>query len=134
MAQLVTEKDSGLRQAMRTMGLIDSSYWGSWLLFDLGFATLLTLVIVFSGGAEEFAAAWMKPPGGSCFSHCSWHVCSSGPKGPKTAACWQHMRHRTPPNPQAWRYASGSSLPMTFPYCLRCSGCSWRPSRALSTL
>ena len=50
MAQLVTEKDSGLRQAMRTMGLMDSSYWGSWVVFDLVFGTLLTLVIIFSGG------------------------------------------------------------------------------------
>jgi hypothetical protein len=49
MAQLVTEKDSGLRQAMRTMGLMDSSYWGSWLLFDLAFSTLLTFAIIFSG-------------------------------------------------------------------------------------
>lgn len=49
MAQLVSEKDSGLRQAMRTMGLMESSYWGSWAVFDLIFATLLALVINFSG-------------------------------------------------------------------------------------
>ena len=53
MAQLVTEKDSGLRQAMRTMGLMESSYWGSWVVFDLAFGTILTLVIVVSG-----ALAW----------------------------------------------------------------------------
>jgi hypothetical protein len=49
MAQLVSEKDSGLRQAMRTMGLMESSYWGSWLVFDLTFAVILALVIVLSG-------------------------------------------------------------------------------------
>jgi hypothetical protein len=49
MAQIVSEKDSGLRQAMRTMGLMDSSYWASWVLFDLAFGTLLTLAILFSG-------------------------------------------------------------------------------------
>jgi len=49
MAQIVTEKDSGLRQAMRTMGLMESSYWGSWVVFDLAFATVLALVIVLSG-------------------------------------------------------------------------------------
>jgi hypothetical protein len=49
MAQLVSEKDSGLRQAMRTMGLMDSSYWASWIVFDLVFGTLLTLVIIVSG-------------------------------------------------------------------------------------
>ena len=49
MAQLVTEKDSGLRQAMRTMGLMESSYWSSWIVFDLVFGTLLALAIVFSG-------------------------------------------------------------------------------------
>ncbi|KAI8468323.1 MAG: hypothetical protein J3K34DRAFT_523031 [Monoraphidium minutum] len=54
MAQLVTEKDSGLRQAMRTMGLMDSSYWGSWVVFDLAFGTLLTLVIIFSGMILRF--------------------------------------------------------------------------------
>ncbi|KAI8472921.1 MAG: hypothetical protein J3K34DRAFT_383970 [Monoraphidium minutum] len=54
MAQLVTEKDSGLRQAMRTMGLMDSSYWGSWVIFDLAFGVLLTLVIIFSGMILQF--------------------------------------------------------------------------------
>jgi hypothetical protein len=49
MAQLVAEKDSGLRQAMRTMGLMESSYWISWITFDLVFNTLLTLVIIASG-------------------------------------------------------------------------------------
>lgn len=49
MVQLVTEKDSGLRQAMRTMGLLESSYWGSWIMFDLTFGTILTLAIIASG-------------------------------------------------------------------------------------
>lgn len=49
MVQLVTEKDSGLRQAMRTMGLLESSYWGSWIVFDLAFGTVLTLAIIASG-------------------------------------------------------------------------------------
>jgi hypothetical protein len=53
MAQLVSEKDSGLRQAMRTMGLMESSYWGSWVVFDLAFGVLLALVIVFSGDRGE---------------------------------------------------------------------------------
>ena len=53
MAQLVTEKDSGLRQAMRTMGLMESSYWGSWIVFDLVFGVLLTLAIIFSGGRQQ---------------------------------------------------------------------------------
>ncbi|KIZ04840.1 hypothetical protein MNEG_3122 [Monoraphidium neglectum] len=54
MAQLVSEKDSGLRQAMRTMGLMESSYWGSWVVFDLAFGVLLALVIVFSGMILQF--------------------------------------------------------------------------------
>ena len=54
MAQIVAEKDSGLRQAMRTMGLLDSSYWGSWIAFDLAFAALLSLVIALSGMAVRF--------------------------------------------------------------------------------
>ncbi|GBF93217.1 ABC transporter A family member [Raphidocelis subcapitata] len=54
MAQIVSEKELGLRQAMRTMGLMESSYWGSWVVFDLGFAVLLTLVIILSGMALRF--------------------------------------------------------------------------------
>lgn len=57
MAQLVSEKDSGLRQAMRTMGLMESSYWGSWVVFDLVFAVLLALVIVFSGRSRRISQA-----------------------------------------------------------------------------
>jgi hypothetical protein len=54
MAQIVAEKDGGLRQAMRTMGLMESSYWASWVVFDLAFGTLLTLVIILSGMALRF--------------------------------------------------------------------------------
>lgn len=56
MAQIVAEKDAGLRQAMRTMGLMESSYWGSWVVFDLAFGALLTLAIIFSGACARARA------------------------------------------------------------------------------
>ena len=48
---IATEKDAGLRQAMRTMGLMDSSYWLSWLLFDLALAAVWSLVALAAGHA-----------------------------------------------------------------------------------
>ena len=54
MAQIVAEKDAGLRQAMRAMGLMASSYWGSWVVFDLAFGAVLALVVVLSGMLLQF--------------------------------------------------------------------------------
>lgn len=47
MSNLVSEKDLGLRLALRNMGMLDSSYWWSWMTFDafITFTTALLLVI-----------------------------------------------------------------------------------------
>lgn len=37
---VVAEQEVGLRQMLTTMGMLDSAYWLSWLLFEVG--TLLT--------------------------------------------------------------------------------------------
>eukprot|EP00246_Nothoceros_aenigmaticus_P013513 TRINITY_DN4700_c0_g1_i2.p1 TRINITY_DN4700_c0_g1~~TRINITY_DN4700_c0_g1_i2.p1 ORF type:complete len:623 (-),score=94.49 TRINITY_DN4700_c0_g1_i2:787-2430(-) len=46
-SNLVTERELKLRQAMNTMGLIDSAYWLTWLLWEasLGFISSMLLVI-----------------------------------------------------------------------------------------
>jgi hypothetical protein len=48
---LVGEAESGLRLALKTMGMRDSSYWTSWMAFDglMAFATALLLTV--SGAA-----------------------------------------------------------------------------------
>jgi hypothetical protein len=108
MAQLVAEKDSGLRQAMRTMGLMESSYWISWITFDLVFNTLLTLVIIASGepGGRGFGLAAglgagrpMQPQRGQ--RQPLPRACASQPS-PRTAA-WRPSHNAPltpPPHPQ----------------------------------
>ena len=51
---IVGEKESGLRQALRTMGMRDSAYWLSWLFFDAAMALATSLVLVASGAAMRF--------------------------------------------------------------------------------
>lgn len=49
MSNLVLEKELGLRQALRNMGMRDSSYWVSWALFDVIFSFLIALLLVIFG-------------------------------------------------------------------------------------
>lgn len=86
MVQLVTEKDSGLRQAMRTMGLLESSYWGSWIVFDLSFGTVLSLAIIGSGGQR---ADEQRGRGSSSMHACCWQCMLRAPssKKPRDGLC-----------------------------------------------
>ena len=59
MSLIVGEKASGIRRAMRTMGLGDAAYWASWAAFDLAVGALLALAIICSG--EPAAAARARP-------------------------------------------------------------------------
>ena len=54
MSTLVTEKQYGLRQALRNMGMRDSSYWASWMLFDTLFALLSAVLILIFGLILQF--------------------------------------------------------------------------------
>lgn len=35
LAAVVTEKEQGLRQALRTMGMMDSAFWLSWMAVEV---------------------------------------------------------------------------------------------------
>ena len=58
-SSLVGERDSGLRLSLANMGMCQSSYWASWMAFDvlLTFATALLLVLFGKaeggGGGDE---------------------------------------------------------------------------------
>ncbi len=50
---VVMEKEMGLRQAMRTMGLKDSSYWMSWAAWELLLAFITGNLITLFGEARH---------------------------------------------------------------------------------
>ncbi|GAB4824042.1 hypothetical protein N2152v2_011088 [Parachlorella kessleri] len=54
LAAIVTEKELGLRQALRTMGMMDSAFWLSWLVFEVLAAVVFTLVLIGFGAAFQF--------------------------------------------------------------------------------
>ena len=47
---LVGEKELGLRQALRTMGMTDFSYWLSWAAWELVLAFITGHLITWFGG------------------------------------------------------------------------------------
>jgi len=51
---LVGEREGRLRQALRTMGMLDSSYWCSWGFFHVLLAFVLAMVTCVSGYALQF--------------------------------------------------------------------------------
>lgn len=65
MSNLVSEKDLGLRLALRNMGMRDSSYWTSWMLFD-AIITLLTALLVVVFGEGGCAVGSVSSSQGSC--------------------------------------------------------------------
>eukprot|EP00775_Hariotina_reticulata_P013231 gene13231-13362_t len=54
LAAIVSEKEQGLVTALRHMGLLQSSYWSSWVLFDLLMGLLTALSIVIWGMILQF--------------------------------------------------------------------------------
>lgn len=46
LAVVVSEKESGLRQALQTMGLQQGSYWLSWWLFEAVMAAITAWCII----------------------------------------------------------------------------------------
>ena len=55
LAVLVTERERGLRQALRTAGMLESAYWLSWLAVELGAALLFSLLLIAFGAMFQFA-------------------------------------------------------------------------------
>jgi hypothetical protein len=69
MTNLVAEREAGLRTALRNMGMLDSSYWASWMAFDavmglLGSALILAFGEEQRGPAAAAAAAAARRWGG----------------------------------------------------------------------
>lgn len=54
MSNLVLEREQKLRQVMSTMGLLDSAYWTSWLLWEVGLSIISSLLIVLFGMLFQF--------------------------------------------------------------------------------
>lgn len=52
LTMLVSEKESGLRQALQTMGLQQGSYWLSWWLFEAVMAAITSWCIIGFGGSK----------------------------------------------------------------------------------
>jgi hypothetical protein len=67
LAAIVSEKEQGLVTALRHMGLLQSSYWSSWVLFDLLMGLLTALSIVICGEFEDQLPTVMN--GSSCREH-----------------------------------------------------------------
>jgi len=53
--EAVREREDGLRQALRTMGLLDSSYWASWAIWHTGFNAASSLSLCALGNAFGFS-------------------------------------------------------------------------------
>lgn len=54
LSNLVTEKELRLRQMMATMGLIDSAYWITWLLWEVVLVFISSLLLVLFGMMFQF--------------------------------------------------------------------------------
>ena len=55
MSSIVTEKENGLRQALRTSGMLDSAFWCSWIFIELVISVIFSLLLVGFGAMFGFA-------------------------------------------------------------------------------
>eukprot|EP00879_Flechtneria_rotunda_P013739 GHRR01014351.1.p1 GENE.GHRR01014351.1~~GHRR01014351.1.p1 ORF type:complete len:558 (+),score=120.29 GHRR01014351.1:287-1960(+) len=55
MSNLVNEKSLGLRLALRNVGMLDSSYWVSWMMFDALITLVTSLLLVIFGIILQFS-------------------------------------------------------------------------------
>ncbi|GBF88378.1 ABC transporter A family member protein [Raphidocelis subcapitata] len=63
MTSLVSEREVGLRTALRNMGMLDSAYWGSWMAFDATMALVGALLILVFGMVLQFPYFLRNSPG-----------------------------------------------------------------------
>ncbi len=49
---VVQERELKLRQALRTMGMLDSAYWSSWVLFEVCMHSCMQLASIHLPGAK----------------------------------------------------------------------------------
>ncbi len=59
MSNLVTEKELGLRQALRNMGMKESAYWFSWAAFDVFMSLIIALLICIFGERLPMVALFL---------------------------------------------------------------------------
>ncbi|KAL3145133.1 hypothetical protein ABBQ38_001737 [Trebouxia sp. C0009 RCD-2024] len=52
---VVGEQELGLRQMLRTMGMLDSSYWLSWMVFEMVMGMLMSLLIIAFGAIFQLS-------------------------------------------------------------------------------
>jgi len=52
--ELVGEKESRLRLGMRTMGMSNAAFWGSWSILGLGYSVLTSLILIVAGYVAKF--------------------------------------------------------------------------------
>jgi hypothetical protein len=79
MSNLVSEKQAGLRLALRNMGMLEGAYWSSWMAFD-ALITLLTALLLVLFGEACSAVAHVQPVSWWCF-------CSACSMGQHTNSC-----------------------------------------------
>lgn len=54
MSSVVSEKENGLRQALKTSGMLDSAFWCSWIFIELIISVIFTLLLVGFGAMFQF--------------------------------------------------------------------------------
>ena len=54
MSSVVSEKEKGLRQALRTSGMLDSAFWCSWIFIELIISVIFSLLLVGFGAMFQF--------------------------------------------------------------------------------
>jgi ABC-type multidrug transport system ATPase subunit len=55
MSSIVSEKERGLRQALKTSGMLDSAFWLSWVFIELVISVIFSLLLVGFGAMFGFA-------------------------------------------------------------------------------
>lgn len=66
MGNLVSERDLKLRLALKNMGMLDSSYWVSWMMFDAVITFVTALLLVIFGKRSWKLQTW------SCCKSTAW--------------------------------------------------------------
>lgn len=72
---LVGEREAGLRNALRTVGMLDSSYWLSWGTWHLALSFVYALVICVSGKFAHCLFTDLSEPCPGAMSTCMHSAC-----------------------------------------------------------
>ena len=54
LSSVVAEREKGLRQALKTSGMLDSAFWISWTVVELAISVLFTLFTIAFGAMFQF--------------------------------------------------------------------------------